>query len=231
MVAAGNGTRFGADKPKQYFIINNQTILEHSIARLNHHALEVLTLVVSAQDVYIDELMIHSKQGFAHKVALAVGGDERWQSAMNGLQAICRQGASDDDWVLIHDAARPCLPYTDLDCLINKIQNENIDAAILASPVVDTLKYAKNGRIVHTVPREHLWQALTPQAFKIGTLKAVFDFIITNQLTITDEASACEVMGVVVEIVSASRMNLKLTYAEDLPLIAQILMNINDGKH
>ncbi|MFC0820569.1 2-C-methyl-D-erythritol 4-phosphate cytidylyltransferase [Moraxella marmotae] len=224
IVAAGTGSRFGADKPKQYLSICGKTVLEHSIARLNHCKFDSLTLVLSADDAYADALMPKFRASFTGQIHHAIGGVERWQSVMNGLAIICELGGGDDDWVLIHDAARPCLPSADLDNLIAKIETgDDMQAVILATAVVDTLKYAKNHRIEHTVNREHLWQALTPQAFKIGTLKAAFRHVLDTKNPITDEASACEMVGVPVHIVPASRMNIKLTYADDLPLIQNIL--------
>ncbi|PNP99211.1 2-C-methyl-D-erythritol 4-phosphate cytidylyltransferase [Moraxella sp. RCAD0137] len=223
IVAAGTGSRFGGDLPKQYLRILNKSILAHSVERLNHPALSALTLVVSAQDVWIKDAYVDIEASYSLPIHLAIGGAERWQSVMNGLNSICQLGAKADDWVLIHDAARPCLPRSDLQKIIDKIHSNDACAIILASAVVDTLKYAKDGRISHTVDRENLWQSLTPQAFQIKTLKAAFDYVMTNDIHITDEAAACEAMGVAVDIIAASRMNIKLTYPEDLPLIQALI--------
>ncbi|WP_049237478.1 2-C-methyl-D-erythritol 4-phosphate cytidylyltransferase [Moraxella canis] len=228
IVAAGTGSRFGANRPKQYLKIGPKSILAHSVSRLNHSDLSALTVVVADDDSYIQDEMLAIQSSFNQRVYYTIGGDERWQSVMNGLAKICAEGGRDDDWVLIHDAARPCLPYADLDRLIHKIRSDQYSAAILAAAVVDTLKFAKDDHISHTVSRDHLWQALTPQAFKIGVLKSAFEFVITNRLQITDEASACEAMGEPVAIVPASRMNIKLTYPDDLPLMEAILSSSFD---
>lgn len=223
IVAAGTGSRFGGDLPKQYITIANKSILAHSVGRLNHPAFSALTLVLSAQDAWIEQTLPEITASYAKPINLVIGGAERWQSVMNGLMSICQNGAKDEDWVLIHDAARPCLPRADLQKIIDKIQADDSCAMILASAVVDTLKYAKDGRISHTVDREHLWQSLTPQAFKIRTLKAAFEFVMAKGIDITDEAAACEAVGVAVDIIPASRMNMKLTYPEDLPLMTGLI--------
>ena len=228
IVAAGTGSRFGANKPKQYLKIGTKSVLAHSISRLNHPDLDALTVVIAHDDAYIQNEMLDIQSSFDQAIYYTTGGDERWQSVMNGLNKICAKGGQDNDWVLIHDAARPCLPYADLDRLIHKIKSNQCNAAILATAVVDTLKFAKDNQISHTVSRDDLWQALTPQAFKIGVLKSAFEFVITNRLQITDEASACEAMGESVAIVPASRMNIKLTYPDDLPLMEKILSGLFD---
>lgn len=229
IVAAGSGSRFGGSMPKQYLDINGKSILAHSASRLNHSALSALTLVVSVHDTRIDGALPDIKAAYQQPIRLTLGGDERWQSVMRGLMCICENGGQDDDWVLIHDAARPCLPHHDLQKLIDKIKTNEACAIILASTVVDTLKYVKNDRVSHTVDRQHLWQSLTPQAFKIKTLKAAFEYVIAKGIEVTDEAAACEAMGIEVQIVAGSRMNMKLTYPEDLPLITAIATQMSDA--
>lgn len=223
VVAAGTGSRFGGELPKQYVRIANKSVLAHSISRLNHPALSALTLVLSAEDAWVDQVLPEIQASFALPIHLAIGGAERWQSVMSGLTKICQNGAKDNDWVLIHDAARPCLPKADLQKMIDKIHTDDASAIILASAVVDTLKYATDGRISHTVDRRNLWQSLTPQAFKINLLKDAFEFVMTHDIDITDEAAACEAMGVAVHMIAASRMNIKLTHPEDLSLIAGLV--------
>lgn len=226
IVAAGVGRRFGAATPKQYLTVAGKTILEHSAACLVHPAFATLTLVVARTDSYIEELLprltaLHST------IYRAVGGDERWQSVLSGIEEICRQGGQDDDWVLIHDAARPCLPRADLNKLLGHLQTTQASAVILATAVVDTLKYATSGQISHTVSRENLWQALTPQAFRIGALKRAFAHASQQNLSITDEATVCEALGIPVQIIPASRSNIKLTHADDLPLIERLIVDLD----
>lgn len=226
MVAAGKGTRFGADVPKQYTKLLDKTVLEHSVLALKSHRMVDLTLVHARDDRYLESLLPNLMVQYEQKIHLALGGDERWQSVLSGVQAIRNRGALDDDWVLIHDAARPCLPNDDLERLLTCIEqadSRTVQGLILATPVVDTLKRAKDELIECTVSREHLWCALTPQAFRLAELEVVLDYVKKHQLAITDEASAFEIMNRLVYIVPASRMNMKLTYMDDLPLLELIL--------
>lgn len=228
IVAAGKGTRFGAECPKQYLRIADQTVLEHSVMSLCDQRIGDLTLVHAADDAYLSPILSSLTATYHASINTAIGGAERWQSVQSGLQSIQNLGASLDDWVLIHDAARPCLPKADLAAVIDVIARidaggEKGDAAILASPVVDTLKFAVDSMIDHTVSREHLWQALTPQVFRLGVLMDVLDQVAKLGLMITDEASAYERFDKQVRIVSASKMNMKLTYTDDLPLLEMII--------
>lgn len=228
IVAAGKGTRFGATCPKQYLSLDGKTVLEHSVGCLADHRICDLTLVLVADDAYIDDVLPRLQADFCRPIFNAIGGAERWQSVQSGLKSIKAQGASDDDWVLIHDAARPCLSKADLATLIDAIVRMDAgqlqaDAAILASPVVDTLKFVRDGIIDHTVSRQDLWQAMTPQVFRLGELIQILTQIDEQGMIITDEASAYEHYGRTVHIVSGSKMNMKLTYADDLPLLEMII--------
>ena len=216
IVAAGRGSRFGGDIPKQYHKIGDKTVLEHSVARLNLPMITDLTVVVAKDDAYARQLNLP----FDRTVYFADGGDERWQSVWAGVQAIRERGADDNDWVLIHDAARPCLPSDDLIALC---QSDEKYGAILATPVVDTLKKVNNQQIEQTVDRSQLWQALTPQMFRLKALEQVLIKVHQDGLMITDEASAFELAGLPIGIVPASRSNMKLTHADDLPIIQAIL--------
>ncbi len=226
MVAAGKGMRFGADVPKQYTKLLDKTVLEHSVLALKSPRMVDLTLVHACDDEYIAKLLPQLLVQYGQTIHLAHGGDERWQSVRNGVAAIRSRGADDNDWVLIHDAARPCLPDDDLARLLTCIEQadgEKVQGLILATPVVDTLKSVKDGLIERTVSREQLWCALTPQAFRLSELEVVLDYVDKQKLAITDEASAFEMMNKPVRIVPASRMNMKLTYKDDLPILALIL--------
>lgn len=216
IVAAGRGSRFGGDIPKQYHQIGDKTVLEHSVARLNLPMITDLTVVVAKDDAYVRQLHLP----FDRAVHFADGGDERWQSVWSGVQAIRSRGAGDDDWVLIHDAARPCLPSDDLIALC---QSDEQYGAILATPVVDTLKKVNNQQIEQTVDRSQLWQALTPQVFRLKALERVLMTVQERNLMITDEASAFELVGLSIQVVPASRINIKLTHPDDLPMIQAIL--------
>lgn len=221
IVAAGTGSRFGGDKPKQYQKIGDKTVLEHSITRLIVPQIADLTLVIAQADAHFAQLDLSKTLPPNLPITLTNGGDERWQSVANGVAAIRAAGAADDDWVLIHDAARPCLPMVDLQNLL-AVQDEPF-GAILATPVVDTLKLSQQGAIVRTVDRQNLWCALTPQMFRLAALERVLAQVARDNLAITDEASAFEAAGLPIKIVAGSRMNIKLTHADDLAMMSAIL--------
>lgn len=224
MAAAGKGSRFGADKPKQYLTLSDKTVLEESMARLNIDGIDDLTLVVAQDDMYFGDLTLI----YAKPIYQAWGGAERWQSVMNGVKKIRERGAGDDDWVLIHDAARPCLPESDLMKLLRALDSTPRQGVILATPVVDTLKQVDDDNIIKTVDRNGLWQAQTPQAFHLKTLENVLSKVLEYGLNITDEASGFEMLGHGVQIVHGSRLNMKLTHAEDLPLLRLIATSLLD---
>lgn len=241
IVSAGRGSRFGADVPKQYLTVAGRTVLEHGVACLNIPAVTDLTLVVAKDDTLVPSLDFE----FDRPIYLTKGGVERFLSVKSGVDDIARRAVG-DVWVLIHDGARPCLPADDLTHLIGAVreleQLEQTDdksypvGAILATPVVDTLKFARtqnptslsdceraDGWICRTVDRHQLWQAQTPQVFRLHALQAMLDTVIADGLMITDEASGFERLGQSVALVQGSRMNMKLTYPDDLALIELML--------
>lgn len=232
IVAAGRGSRFGASVAKQYTMLQGQTLLQHSVARLacSEHINRCL-LVVAADDQIAQTL------DFAMPVYYAIGGAERWQSVQAGVAAISQAGADDSDLVLIHDAARPAVPKHDINQVIEAALTESY-GAILATPVADTLKTSytkselkeslldKNDQYAyakHTIDRSNIWQAQTPQVFRLGQLREVLKHVSEHQITITDEASAFEQLGLPIRLVTGSRQNIKLTYADDALLLAAIL--------
>ncbi len=220
IVAAGKGSRFGTEVPKQYLKTQDKTILQHSVARLNHPQITDLTIVIAPDDKVASNLSFE----FTHPIYFACGGCERFLSVQNGVKAIIERGASDDDWVLIHDAARPCLALSDLAALITKIQKTpNLIGAILASPVTDTIKFVENHAIRHTIDRSQLWAAQTPQIFRLKALEKMLQTVIAKNLIITDEASGFEMMGEKIAIVPSKHINIKLTYPQDLMLIQALL--------
>ena len=232
IVAAGRGSRFGASVAKQYTMLQGQTLLQHSVARLACSSyIDQCLLVVAANDITAQTL------NFSLPVHYAIGGEERWQSVQAGVAAIDNIGADDSDLVLIHDAARPVVPSYDIDQVITAAMTEPY-GAILATPVADTLKMAytrselteelSNKGYQHTytkrtIDRHNMWQAQTPQVFRLGQLRAVLNHVSTHQLTITDEASAFEYLNLPIRLVIGSRQNLKLTYPDDAVLIGAIL--------
>lgn len=229
IVAAGTGKRFGSAVPKQYQEIANptiptKTVLEHTVKQLaKSQYINECYLVIAANDITAPALP------WDIPVHFVTGGSERWQSVQAGVQAIANAGAKEDDLVLIHDAARPCIQAADIDNVVKAAAKETY-GAILATPVADTLKKAQVTKsslalsyIEQTINREHLWQAQTPQVFRFGHLQRVLTDIAAKNMMITDEASAFEIFGYPICLVEGSRSNIKLTYPEDLPLISAIL--------
>lgn len=218
IVAAGKGSRFGASIPKQYITLQGKTILERSINALcMSKYINAVHLVIAKNDEIARTL------SFEVPIDYIEGGSERWQSVQNGVDAIIKSGASAQDLILIHDAARPCVLSSNIDTLIEISQNEPY-GAILGVPVADTLKVvAQNHTIESTVDRTKLWHAQTPQVFRAGKLYKVLQEVAKKNLMITDEASAFETMGYPIKVVQGSHQNVKLTYAEDLDLIESIL--------
>ena len=218
IVAAGKGSRFGADMPKQYTPVLGKTIVEQSVSALaaSDYINQVL-LVIAKEDEIAKDL------DFTVPVTFTEGGAERWQSVKSGVEAIFAAGAKDEDLILIHDAARPCVLAKHIDLVIETAMQEPY-GAILGVPVADTLKrVGVEGNIEATVGRSSLWQAQTPQVFRAAKLRQVLNYVAEQGLMITDEASAFEAMGYTIKIVPGNNQNIKLTYAEDLTLIESIL--------
>lgn len=216
--AAGSGSRFSKTELKQYQMIQERTVLEHTVARLNQLPLAGYVLAIGEQD-NVAKMLPFSSQEKAH---FCLGGAERVNSVLNALNYLS-QIASEDEWVLVHDAARPCVG---LDCLQQLVNTAitNDQAAILAIPVRDTLKrVVTNFDIEETVDRSMLWQAQTPQMAKLGVLKRAIEQALQDGATITDEASALEHIGEQVSVVQGRSDNIKITYPDDLELAKLIL--------
>jgi 2-C-methyl-D-erythritol 4-phosphate cytidylyltransferase len=216
--AAGIGKRVGADIPKQYLSILDKTIIEHSIAPfLSHPDIHAVVVSVAANDRWFNALSIAQHP----KLKKVDGGKERVDSVLNALHVLPA-----NDFVLVHDAARPCLQISDIDKLIAHVRTTQ-QGAILAARVRDTMKRSDQDNVItHTVERQNLWHALTPQLFQnkqlINAINAVED-----QHLITDEASAIELAGGTVTIIEGRNDNFKVTQAEDLLLAEFYLSKFN----
>lgn len=216
--AAGSGSRFSKTELKQYQQIQDLTVLEHTVARLNQLPLAGYVLAIGAQDDVAKTLALSNPK----KAHFCSGGAERVNSVLNALSYL-EAFAAEEDWVLVHDAARPCVTQDCLQSLVNTAIHENC-SAILAIPVRDTLKYvAQANTIAKTVSRDHLWQAQTPQISRLGILKYAIEKALQDGMTITDEASALEYVGEPVKVVQSRSDNIKITYADDLELARLIL--------
>lgn len=217
--AAGAGIRLGASVPKQYVALAGRPLLYHAIARLcAHPAIQRVWAVLASSDRYFDT---YDWTPFSAKLApLYVGGDTRASTVLNALESIT-SSVRPDDWILVHDAARPCLSAHLLSRLIDKVNNDP-SGGLLAIPVADTLKRADNDdRSVRTESRAGLWQAQTPQMFRHGLLLRALRSCDRQQ--VTDEAAAIELLGLQPLLVHSDATNLKVTHAADIAL-AELIM-------
>lgn len=217
--AAGHSVRFGGTTLKQYAHLLGMPVMAHSIAAvLRHETVQSITVALSTDDGIFDELVRPDFPG----VLTVDGGASRAQTVLNGIDFIAGQHP-DCEWILVHDAARPCLSACDLDLLLEKgLESES--GAILATPVNDTLKLADAaGHIETTVDRDHYWAAQTPQLFRIEPLRENLRAALAAGETPTDEASAMERAGVHPLLVKGSSSNIKITGAEDLAMAEFIL--------
>lgn len=204
--------------PKQYLTIAGKTILEHTLDSFTEHsAISGIVVVVSQQDQQWLEL---AKQ--YPNIKTTEGGAERFQSVLNGLKYLSGF-ANNEDWVLVHDAARPCLRQSDLDKLISDLSSHEV-GGLLGLPMADTVKRCNDkGQVDETVSRHDLWRALTPQMFRLNILKQALEQALADDAVVTDEASAIERMGLQPQIVAGHSDNIKVTRPEDLEL-AQIYL-------
>lgn len=208
-----------SDRPKQYIELAGRTLLEWAVAPLlGHPALERIVVVLSSDDPH----WLQTKLASEPRIARAVGGTERADSVRSGLTALSRD-AHADDWVLVHDAARPCLTLADLKHLIGSLADDAV-GGLLATPVVDTLKRAdEQGFVALTVPRAGLWRALTPQMFRFGVLERALAAAAERGIVVTDEAQAVEMLGLRAKLIEGDSDNLKITTPPDLARAARIL--------
>ena len=217
--AAGHGTRFGGVMLKQYLPVCGKPVLAHSIRVFQFHPLVSSITVVLAED---DQWFESAVGLLAATVKTVIGGDTRAQSVRNGLRYIA-DNYSETDWVLVHDAARPCLSPSRLEKFLEQ-GLESADGAILAMPVGDTLKRAGDSQeIVSTVDRSELWSAQTPQLFRVGALAEAIDAAQDAGCELTDEASAMEFVGVRPLLVKGSSANIKVTHSSDLAIAEALL--------
>jgi 2-C-methyl-D-erythritol 4-phosphate cytidylyltransferase/2-C-methyl-D-erythritol 2,4-cyclodiphosphate synthase len=232
--AAGRGERFGSEAAasarKQYAALAGATVIEWSLRPLlSEPLIEAIAIAVSKDDdhwqVVGSRINAHSK-GHAKKIIACEGGASRQESVLRGLTAL-KERAADDDWVLVHDAARPCLADADLAALLRELGSitpaTTEQGAILAVPIADTVKRrCADGRVA-TVDRTGLWRALTPQAFRFAALQRALTLALQSEEGVTDEAQAMERMGVTAKLVAASVFNIKITLADDLAVAGRML--------
>jgi 2-C-methyl-D-erythritol 4-phosphate cytidylyltransferase len=223
--AAGAARRMSAAVRKQYLPLAGKTVIEWALAPfLGRDDVAAAVIVLPDQDLrwLQTDLAGHAK------ILTATGGAERMNSVLAGLTAL-EAHAAPNDWVLVHDAARPCLRADDLDRLIDRLRNDDV-GGLLAAPVVDTLKRADDDdRVAQTVPREKLWRALTPQMFRRDVLQRALTNAIGTGATVTDEAQAVEALGLRPKLIAGDADNIKITLPEDLLRAERILRSRSDA--
>jgi 2-C-methyl-D-erythritol 4-phosphate cytidylyltransferase len=234
--AAGTGSRMryapGSSIPKQYLPLAGRPMIAHALLALARVALiEKVFVVLAADDAHWEQFDFAE---MAPKLeVLRCGGETRAMTVSNGLDAISRQ-ADRNDWILVHDAARPCVTSAQIEELISRcVADSQSVGGLLATPVADTLKMAgpagtgaasalaNTWQVAHTVPRAGLWQAQTPQMFRHGQLRKA----LAQAPQVTDEASAIEALGCHPQLVESDATNLKVTYPCDQQLAEMILMS------
>lgn len=218
--AAGIGRRFGSTYPKQYQLIQGKTVLEHTLSKFIYHPkIEKIVVVLNPDDHYWPRLGLHT---YCDKIITTMGGLERCHSVLNGLKALARF-TQPQDWILVHDAVRPCLRLDDLNKLMSEIEHHPI-GGILGMRISDTLKRSDaQNQIMSTVSRENVWQALTPQMFREQILFQAMEAVVHSKNYVTDEAAAIEALGFIPLIVEGRRDNIKITHSEDISLAEKYL--------
>jgi 2-C-methyl-D-erythritol 4-phosphate cytidylyltransferase/2-C-methyl-D-erythritol 2,4-cyclodiphosphate synthase len=227
--AAGRGERFAAAAspsiPKQYMPLRGKSVLEWSLrALLSEPRIHGIVVVLAAGDERWSEV---ARNLDSSKLLTAIGGAQRQDSVMSGLECLAAS-VQPDDWILVHDAARPCLSAKEIGALIDALEKNPRDAAgdtrgvVLAAPIVDTIKReTANG--LETVDRTGLWRALTPQVFAYAKLRQALQEAAAAGQAVTDEAQAMQRLGIRAALVPGSPFNIKVTRAEDLEMAAAIL--------
>lgn len=212
--AAGIGQRMQSKLPKQYIDLCGKTILEHTIdLYLFYPWVSKILLVLHPDDQYWPSLDCTQSE----KIMTAIGGAERMHSVYQGLLAL-QNLAAPNDWVLVHDAVRPCLPRADLDRLLKSLRGHPV-GGLLGCPVRDSLKKVnKEGYVSSSVSREHVWAAQTPQMFRFHLLQEALTRVVCKKQMVTDESGAVELLGESLLMVEGNPRNIKITYPEDLEL-------------
>jgi 2-C-methyl-D-erythritol 4-phosphate cytidylyltransferase/2-C-methyl-D-erythritol 2,4-cyclodiphosphate synthase len=217
--SAGSGSRFGSELPKQFLLLNKKPMIEQTV--------DIFLGMTEIESIWVglsQELMPLFEIKHPKLRSCLTGGDTRAKTVLNTLEYMLNESVSPNDWVLVHDAARPGITSEQIRTLIEAVFNSQACGGILALPVADTLKQTKPNQssIIQTVSREQLWQAQTPQMFRIGELKEALEKCLTSKLMVTDEASAMEQIGLSPLLIKGSIENFKVTYPEDLQTMEKL---------
>jgi 2-C-methyl-D-erythritol 4-phosphate cytidylyltransferase len=211
----------GSDKAKQYLPLGDRTVIEWALSPfLDDPRFMAVVVALAADDHHWQSLPVASHP----KIRVTPGGAERADSVRAGVAALAND-AHADDWVLVHDAARPCLELSDLNALMS-VLDANLDEAggLLATPLADTLKQADTEqRVASTLPRAGLWRALTPQMFRYDVLQRALKHAFNHGLHVTDESTAVEALGLKPRLIAGRADNLKITVPQDMALAVSIL--------
>jgi 2-C-methyl-D-erythritol 4-phosphate cytidylyltransferase len=226
--AAGSGSRMGNSLPKQYLPLAGRPMIYHAVHTLCiSPEITSVFVILSPED---REWSKHDWSEFSSKlIVFNCGGETRAMSILNGLKAASEESFIDnDDWVMVHDAARPCLSEELLRKLLDELSDDAV-GGLLAVPLSDTLKRGgTNNRVQKTEPRKDLWQAQTPQMFRY---KLLLDALCKpDSLTMTDDASAVEALGLCPKLVLGDVSNIKITYPKDL-VLAELILRAQKGEN
>lgn len=224
--AAGIGSRMQADRPKQYLLLNNHPVIFHTLSRLvSHPKIEGVVIALSADDPYWPSLNLPTDW----PVHTTLGGYERADSVSNALQFL-QKLTNTNPWVLVHDAARPCIRHSDIDAMLQQLGDDPV-GGILGVPLTETVKRVDaNNHIEATVDRSGLWRAATPQMFRLMALSEALTQANQANINVTDEAGAMEFMGLNPKIVAGHADNIKITLPQDLALAALFLQQQENGE-
>lgn len=212
--AAGGGSRMGQNRPKQYLPLRGRAMIEWSLAPfLDSGWIDGVVLVLARSDLDYARLPVARHP----KIVITAGGSARAESVLSGLETVTeRTRGFEEVYVLVHDAARPCLDWSDLERL--RDESDDKHGGLLAVPVTDTLKKGKQGKVSSTLDRSLIWRAQTPQLFRLDLLRTALQECEERNLQVTDEASAMERAGYKPRLIRGRESNLKVTYPEDLLL-------------
>jgi len=221
--AAGVGKRMQQSYPKQYLPLRDKPILQHTLERLDKLNLAGIAVAISDTDSYWRDLDLQ----LSTQLIQVQGGRERFHSVFNCLEMLQKLGAQPQDWVLVHDAVRPCVRQADIEKLMTTLATHSV-GGLLALPVRDTMKRADaNNNVDKTICREGLWHALTPQMFRLEILKTALDNVLSKEEAVTDDAQAVEMLGHTAKLVEGHADNIKITYPQDLQL-AELFLQQQD---
>ena len=218
--AAGIGKRMGVDIPKQYITVCDKAIIEHTVEKFtSRNDLQGILVALSNSDQHWSTLELSEN----NKITTVTGGEERYKSVYNALCSL-KNKADDDDWILVHDAVRPCITTSEIDQFIADLDHLNGIGGILALPCFETMKKANtNHEIEETIDRKFIWHAQTPQMFRYKKLFLAIEKIMNENIFITDEAMAMELAGYKPILIQGTHSNIKITDQNDLKYLESFL--------